>query len=154
MGGPSSIKVTDDAYYALKYLKKIIKERHNRTYSISDLILAGALVLDKLLGNDSTAVVNIAEKAKLLRLKKNRGDYNANIFETLKRDEPEKLCNAQKDECHEIIKRTIEMLINQEYPEAAALILFEYKNLLEDHEFKELASKIVEMQAQILKGEK
>jgi len=153
MNETSSIKVTSDAYYALKSLKKSFKEKYGRTYSISDLIIVGAILATELLENNPSPVVNLAEMTKLLRLKKNRGEYESNIFETLKNEHLGQLCNkgTSSKDYEETIAKIIEMLIDEKYPEAATLILFEYKNHLDEHTFKELAGKIVNVQAQILK---
>lgn len=145
MKGASSIKVTSDAYYSLKVLKKFFKEKHGRTYSISDLITAGNLVLLDLLKINPSMVLDILEESKLLRLQKNKGEFKANIFETLRQRYPA-IETTQATNNTQFIIDIITKLIEESHLEAATLLLFEYKNMIEEDTFKDLASKILEEQ--------
>ncbi len=148
MKGASSIKVTSDAYYSLKVLKKFFKEKHGRTYSISDLITAGNLVLLDLLKVNPSLVLDILEESKLLRLQKNKGEFEANIFETLRQRYPaiETTQATNNNLQSQFIIDIITKLIEESHLEAATLLLFEYKNMIEEDTFKDLASKILEEQ--------
>lgn len=145
----SSIKVTPDAYYALKSLKKIFKEKYGRTYSISDLIVVGNLLTLSMLETNTPVILDITEEAKLLRLKKNRGESRFNIFETLKQEHLPKLSTllgGKSRDSPSLVIDIINTLLDEEYLDAATLVLFEHKNMIGDETFKELSARILEKQ--------
>ena len=147
----SSIKVTHDAYHALKSLKKTFKEKHGRTYSISDLIVVGSLLTLSMLETNAPLITDMMEEAKLLRLKKNRGEFESSIFETLKREHFPKLLTLigkKSRDSPDLVIDIINTLLDEGHIDAATLVLFEYKNMIGDETFKDISARILEKKFQ------
>jgi len=140
------IRVTIDAYNSLDHLKKRIG-MDKLTYS--DIINVSTAIADVFFEKDPLLVKSLANAARVLRLRKKRGD-EVNILQSLVEEYRNKILEATDSKvAKKIIVDAIELLLDEGHIEAATSLLFEYKSLLDNEQFKELSTKILERQVQL-----
>ena len=145
-----SIRITGDAYKAVSELKKELK-KIGTTYSISDIILVSSVTTGLVSKKAPDLIVSMANTAKFLRIKKLRGESGADIPETLVSEYSDKvleMLDGGESKKH-TISDVIKTLLRDGYPDAAADILFTYRQMFGEREFKNLSAEILECQVEL-----
>ncbi len=143
MSETRTVRLSEDAYNVVKDLKNEIR-RIGNTYSMSDVITVSAFVLNTLLKTAPDTVKSMLDTARLLRLKKHRGEFKGSIFDALISEHADKLKNSrgyQREMVEEIIRR----LIDDKHLDAAADLLFNYRDLIGEEKFKDFSAEILMM---------
>ncbi|WP_148206150.1 hypothetical protein [Thermococcus sibiricus] len=141
------IRVNIDEYNYLDNLKKIFG---NDKVTYADLIAVGMVFTKVFLEQDPILVRNIGNAAKMLRLKRKRGEP-VNILDSLVEEYREQILRkSSKDEnVRKVVIDVIEILLDDGHIEAATDLLFAYRSLIDEAQFKDLSTKILERQVQL-----
>jgi len=141
MSETRTIRLNSDAYNVLKDLKNEIRRMGN-TYSMSDVVTVSAFVLKTLLKTAPDVVKSMLDTARLLRLKKLRGEFNGSILNVLASEYAERLLTS-KDGQKELVEKIIEKLIEDGHLNAATDLLFNYRGLISEEKFKDFSAEIL-----------
>ena len=141
------IRVNIDAYNSLDNLKKLIGD-DRATYG--DLITAGMAFTRVLFEQDPIVVKNMVNAARMMRLKKKK-EGDVDIFDSLVQEYRDLILqNSSKNESvRKIVIDAIEILLDDGHIEAATDLLFAYRSLISEDQFKDLSTKILERQVQL-----
>lgn len=141
MSETRTIRLNSDAYNVLKDLKNEIRRMGN-TYSMSDVVMVSAFVLKTLLKTAPDVVKSMLDTARLLRLKKLRGEFDGSILDVLASEYAERLLTS-KDDQTELVGKIIEKLIEDDHLDAATDLLFNYRGLISEEKFKDFSVEIL-----------
>ena len=141
------IRVNIDAYNSLDNLKKLIGD-DRATYG--DLITVGMALTKVFFEQDPLVVKNMANAARMLRLERKRGE-NVNILDSLVKEYRDSILgkSSKNESVRKIVIDAIEILLDDGHIEAATDLLFAYRPLIGEEQFKELSTKILERQVQL-----
>jgi len=141
MSETRTIRLNGDAYNVVKDLKNEIRRMGN-TYSMSDVVAVSAFVLNTLLKTSPEIVRSMLDTARLLRLKKLRGEFDGSILDVLASEYAERLLTS-KDDQTELVEKIIENLIEDDHLDAATDLLFDYRGLISEEKFKDFSAEIL-----------
>ncbi len=136
-----TIRLNSDAYNVVKDLKDEIRRMGN-AYSMSDVVTVSAFVLNTLLKTAPDVVKSMLDTARLLRLKKLRGEFDGSIPDVLASEYADRLLTS-KDGQKELVEKVIEKLIEDNHLDAAADLLFSYRGLISEEQFKDFSAEIL-----------
>ena len=141
-----SIRVSNDAYMLLEQTKSKLKDKYQKSYSYSDIILSALPIFEFLTNEDSESVEKVIDAAKEARIKKRRGELpeNENVIEKITVTAQDVIKEITTKKLGELVVMIIRTLLNSGHTASALLILMTYQHYIPEGELEELKTMTLE----------
>jgi len=144
-----TIRITKDAYKILHAEKKKLSDISKISYSYSDVILTGLVLLDALSEKHRALVLDLLRNFKKARIKSKSEESSIgieHIFEEATREINDKIFSKL---LKDTIAKIIQHLIKSGFPGAAMDILLSNANLFDEQERNQLSFEILAAMAEM-----
>ncbi len=141
-----TIRVSNDAYMLLEQTKSKLKDKYQKSYSYSDIILSALPILKFLADENSESIEKVIDTAKEARIKKRRGELpeNENITEKITVTALDVTKEIITKKLGELVVMIIRTLLNSGHTASALLILMTYQHYIPEGELEELKTMTLE----------
>jgi hypothetical protein len=143
-----TIRLTTDAYKILSDGKKKLSESTKISYSYSDIILAGLVLLDALGKEHGQIVLDLLKKFKKARIASKSVEAEIDIEVLFKESTKEIYDRLSSEMLKETVTNIIRHLINRGFPGAAMEVLMSNVHLFDEYERNHLSFEILAAMAE------